>query len=561
MKKLFTILFLICSLTVNATKYYISTTGTDGAGVDGSIGTPWRTLSYACTRAITSGDTVIVGIGTFSETTQSAKRTGVSIYGAGVTSIITTAAALNPIILCSSASEGTSDNSSISYIKIDGNSLVALSGISVYARSNISIHHCTFVDIMHWAILMCGRIDHTNGAPTTYATGNSINNNTIINCSSYDTWGRGAINFAGQDGILIINNPMSQTGRIPAPNQTDGYLIKAYPCEGHNKAFKIYDNTLITHSNCNIWRFAIELFNTHGGAEVYSNTIQGTVDIGSPSSGVGTDDLGSYGFALKIYENLMVNDAPQTSLGSKIFGVDVEGDISGGVYIYRNKMVNCASGVHFSQTTGKVVDGVYIYYNVMNGIGISGYVNYGSGVRVGSNNDAVFSNIEILNNTINANELTTSPQYGIYLNTGTGLCSNFIIRNNICHGFNDITDTSRGIRIQTCIIDSINVDKNNLYDCRNSNDIEILTSTLTNSTQTGNIKVDPLFVTTNSNFHLQSGSLCIDEGLDVGLITDYLGHSKYGDSFDIGAYEYGKWYIKNGLTWIMNNGQIVSITQ
>lgn len=41
-----------------------------------------------------------------------------------------------------------------------------------------------------------------------------------------------------------------------------------------------------------------------------------------------------------------------------------------------------------------------------------------------------------------------------------------------------------------------------------------------------------------SNFALQYNSLCIDAGTDLGLTRDYIGNSKWGANWDIGAYEW-----------------------
>ena len=51
------------------------------------------------------------------------------------------------------------------------------------------------------------------------------------------------------------------------------------------------------------------------------------------------------------------------------------------------------------------------------------------------------------------------------------------------------------------------------------------------------ITSDPLFTNNYPNFHLRSGSPCIDAGTDVGLTTDFDGRSIVGVP-DIGAYEY-----------------------
>ena len=119
MKKIFTILMLFASLTLGAqTKWYIATAANGGSDADGdgTITDPWLTLKHACdtvTGANFVGDTIMVGAGTFDETVQVARSVGVSIMGvvaSPLTSIITSSEALDPIILMSSAAEGTDGN-------------------------------------------------------------------------------------------------------------------------------------------------------------------------------------------------------------------------------------------------------------------------------------------------------------------------------------------------------------------------------------------------------------------------------------------------------------------
>ncbi len=96
--------------------YYVSESGSDATG-DGSYAAPWATL-YKATDEVTDPDsTIYIMPGTYVETTQSALAPGVSILGAGDTSIITTATDLSPIILLSSVAEGTNGNQSIANSK------------------------------------------------------------------------------------------------------------------------------------------------------------------------------------------------------------------------------------------------------------------------------------------------------------------------------------------------------------------------------------------------------------------------------------------------------------
>ena len=86
MRHLLILLWLCYNLTVSGTTYYISTSGSNSN--NGSSGSPWATLAYACTRT-TAGDVINVGVGTFNEgSNQAIVPAGVSIIGQGVTSII-----------------------------------------------------------------------------------------------------------------------------------------------------------------------------------------------------------------------------------------------------------------------------------------------------------------------------------------------------------------------------------------------------------------------------------------------------------------------------------------
>ncbi len=82
-----------------------------------------------------------------------------------------------------------------------------------------------------------------------------------------------------------------------------------------------------------------------------------------------------------------------------------------------------------------------------------------------------------------------------------------------------------------------------------------------------NIGGDPLFVSIGSDFTLQSNSPCIDTGIDVGLILDYLGNTvPWGVEVDIGAYELqyaltgpifeegGTWTVPNWIEDIFERG-------
>jgi hypothetical protein len=552
MRRTLTILLLICSLTASADKWYIATTGSDTHG-KGTVADPWLTLHHAADTVLFSGDTISVGAGTFTETTQSPIAVGVSIYGAGATSIITSSEALSPIILLSSVAEGTDGSQSISYLTIDGN-ITAVCGIGVYARKNVSVHHVTFIDTETTGLFMCGLVSGAaDGAPAVYATGNSIYDCTFTNCSK--EWfedpyyyASGAVGLGGQSGLLFYDNTIDCTtggaGRA-------GYGIK-YDDGGYNMGIKIYDNVISikakTQAN-NQWSYAIEFWNQKGGIEIYRNTIQGAVDMGGALS----DDGGSYGFCEKIYDNVFSWPALQAYSQA---GITIESDVSGKTYIYNNRFTNYSSPIAFSQISGAndVCNDVYIYYNIFQETATTAG-NYTGDAIVwsGSSAGATYDNIWIWNNTIFNS--TYIAKAGIRNELSNATLTDVEIKNNM------IIKCYNAIQFNNHTVTGIDVMNNNLYGYTNDT-CSFTDATVTEDVFSGNVlTTDPLFVST-TDFHLQAGSPAINAGIDLGksfITTDYSGHHKYGAAWDIGAYEYGQRYLKNSGKLVMDDEHIVTI--
>jgi len=128
MRNLLILLFLCCSLTISGATYYIDPSGSDSNS--GSSSSPWKTLAYACSKVTTSGDIIFVNSGTYNEISRCVLAVGVSIVGQGVTSIIKSSYVATgkndgAIYLNSGSGASTNGNQSISYIELDGNSLIS----------------------------------------------------------------------------------------------------------------------------------------------------------------------------------------------------------------------------------------------------------------------------------------------------------------------------------------------------------------------------------------------------------------------------------------------------
>jgi hypothetical protein len=514
-------------VTTEAEFYWVSTTGTDGAGVDGSSDTPWHTLAYACTRATTAGDIIHIEAGTFTETIQSVVLPGVSIIGSGDTTIITTAAALNPIISLASLAQGTAGNQSISYIRIDGD-IAGLVGIGVYARSSVSIHHCSFIDTANYGVYFTGLVSG-NGEPATYATGNSVHHCTFTNCAK-DTLGggvytaTGALAIGGQSGMLVYNNAIDESyGR-------HGYGIK-YCGDGYNRGLKIYNNTIeidVGRGVANSWAMAIELWSQRGGIEIYGNTLtSGSIDI----AGYDTTDAGGYGFAVTIHDNTI-------SWGSLVAydekAIYLELSVSGGVYIYNNYIHNVPTVLAMYPYDTDTIEDVYFYYNICNEIRQSGAGYTGRITMINSvTGDVVYDNLQFHNNTIYNSTQTIGSAF--HFSTDNATITNIVVNSNI------INNAYNPIRFEDSDVDIVSFQHNNCHDCHHNN-ITYNASTGTTVTEASNSLVtdDPTFVTAGSDFHLQAGSPCINAGVATGLAfitTDY-DDQALSDPPEIGAYEY-----------------------
>lgn len=146
----------------------------------------------------------------------------------------------------------------------------------------MSIHNATFTNFYHSAVIFNGKASMGDNAEATeWATGNRFCNNTVTNCSGWhitDGYASGSLGVGSQDGLQIYNNTITQTSR---PEGENGYLIK-YFSNGYNRNLKIYNNTLVKAApadRSSDWNFAIELWNSQGGLEIYDNTVFGSIDI------------------------------------------------------------------------------------------------------------------------------------------------------------------------------------------------------------------------------------------------------------------------------------------
>lgn len=570
MKKILIFLLLILSLTGYGTVWYVDEAGNDGTG-DGSSGNPWALVSYACTQA-TAGDTIYVNPGTITESARIAVPVGVSIYGAGATSIIVstyvaTSSTDASIYLNSTAGSTVDGNQSISYLTIDGASKTALRCIAVNYRNNVVLHDLIIEDFAYGGI----RYYVSDAYPTLYATGNAVYNCTITNSAGQVDPGSnypGDLRISGMNGFLCYNNYFDNT--VSAAGNNGNSIAFA-----RNKKTKIHDNEFHRlNSEIDKWNFFCETTSSSGDNEYYNNDHYGLAKVSFGGSENTNDGDCTYGF--KVYNNNFYNNA----VGARVVGgetqtyycLNLEGNKWDGVFIYNNYIQNFGFGIELSTPKGDtggywdenwVWNNVNVYYNIIDGIGYDGY-NYGTGIiwinETNVDVTGTFTNILIANNVIVNKD---NGYQGIRI-SGNGTMTGLDISNNIVCDFSNY-----GIYIDEHSTDGFaltnaDITYNDMYS--NGTDTVYLEGTITQTNvdlTTGNITTNPTFVST-SDFHLQPTSPCRDAGIDVSAITggtDFHGASRYGSAYDIGAFEYGvgRMMILNGTTMPTINYKLILI--
>ena len=193
MKKALFLILLFVSYSATATTYYIDPSGSNSN--NGTMNSPWKTLSYACSRVITAGDIIHINAGTYVESGQSVLAVGVSIEGEGSSSVILSQVTNTFTITLTSSVEGTKGNQHISGIKMDGDNMTGREAIAVNARSNVQIYNCVFENFGVLGVVFNGGVGYLNGEPSVFATGNSFHDNIMNNCAGYfvdddNGWGK-----------------------------------------------------------------------------------------------------------------------------------------------------------------------------------------------------------------------------------------------------------------------------------------------------------------------------------------------------------------------------------
>lgn len=205
-------------------------------------------------------------------------------------------------------------------------------------------------------------------------------------------------------------------------------------------------------------------------------------------------------------------------------------------YVHDTPYFSPGIGIGSNGSTGSVHQA---YYNIVVNTGLGDpYGGEGYGIVIGGNGDR---EVYVYNNTVYQDN--SHNGIGIGCAGGTQPGKNVHIKNNLVYSNN----TAAGmISLGATATTGFELNNNMYYAPLDSTNIFFYAGSFYNtladwqtaiSQDSSSMYGDPKFISVGSDFQLQADSSAINAGVDVGLTTDYAGHTIQGIP-DIGAYEY-----------------------
>ena len=355
----------------------------------------------------------------------------------------------------------------------------------------------------------------------------------------------GACSEGNSNGVAAIRCVYMTNGILMGFTLTNGYTLDsgwtAEELSGGGVRLKgdsVVNNCLITANNCHTY-----------GAGVYSpqgGTVFNCVIVGN--------NAGDRGGGVLIHENTVVSNcyiyynisnrgggvymSSSNNLISRCFIYDnTASSRGGGLYCeYGGSIQYCDIYNNYSEEDG---GGVYIWlggylYNCKISGNISG--NLGGGVYL-------YGDGALTNCLINGNSALSGG--GVYLENGGKVYSCTIASNSANNTCGGILFTNGGYILDSIFYGNSDLSGNpNWLSYKSPPDIVFCCTTPTNGLPivSGNIPDDPLFVDPGSDYHLQAGSPCIDNGVNLLWMldaTDLDGNERiYEGMVDMGCYEF-----------------------
>jgi len=415
---LFAILNTVLASAIWGATYYVSPNGNDTSG-NGSLAAPWKTLSNACAKVTSPGNTIYLTPGTYTDNNRCNLATGITIQGAGKF-LVTITSAYNGAYRTGYIYRNTAStnpvphgNNDISGFTLDGSNKTLSTGIWISGSDVITIHDLKFKKIKTSAINLAGwngwsnYSTSTRNPPAAYSYNNVIHNIEIDDCTTQTTATNndrlGAIGLTSLANSQIYNVIINEN----YPNHGTG--IKA--STGWLNGVKLYNLNIATdHGNTD--SFGLEMFNFTGNSEIYDCTFNHFISVISGPSTI------SSGWNLKIHDNTF----NMTGLG----GAGQEFSHNW-VNVYSNYFYGAsAPAVGFWSTDALTRYGV-THWRFNNNV----VYNCSDGIYLSRGNN---SYVEIFNNTFDT--LTANPWGGSGIDGAyfSGTMSGTKIQNNLIMG-------------------------------------------------------------------------------------------------------------------------------
>ncbi len=326
----------------------------------------------------------------------------------------------------------------------------------------------------------------------------------VKNANNYGIWNRGG------DGWVITLNTVHNIG----------VAGDAWPCEGISVTSinlsgglgSAIGNTVSYNTIYQIGRHGIEVSAFNDG-ECSGNIVEHNTIYNTYHSGIDSEHSGDAGTVLSgnifRYNHIYANSD------------------------YSNFLIGCNAIYAEGNAANQLNSNLQIYYNVIHDIP-------GKGIQL----QYYITNATVYNNTIaNRNASYATECAGLEIDdTGS---SGIIIKNNIVSGY-DNAGAVASVILSATASSAANVDYNMWYVDGAHKVVAIGAADYHQDDQAlykaagydvnAPTWANPLFIST-SDFHLQSGSPCINAGVDVGLTIDCDGNTITGLP-DIGAFEY-----------------------
>jgi uncharacterized protein YjdB len=510
-RSIFTLLFLVCFNSIMAADYYVSTSGNDASG-NGSQGSPWRTLKFACTKvAANQGHTIRLLAGTFVEQ-QLTVPTGVNVIGAGRdVTIIKSATSFyyypaspgygtDKFLINLSSGSMTAGNQTIKDFTLDGDGKKLHGGIYVKYRSNVliqglKVQYTNFTGIWLW----------------------DVNDSRITDVQLKDCawgsagWSSGTIDMANLTRVEIDHITV---------DEGFGNGVKALGTNGPMHYLKFHDNRISvaptgqwkTTSGGSAPNIAFELWNVEmKGCEVYNNFIDNTISLvmdlpqWATPKGIQT---------IRVYNNVL--DMMARSGGT---GYAIEASLHD-IEIDHNYFNRGRHGITNWDTHGNKMTNWNIHHNTFYGL------EDGWPAEIVRVQNSGFHNVKFYNNTVEFIGTKTCNLFASYGGNGENveIKNNLIINSNTAYSYypNKLVVVENGTLSNLQVVNNFLVNQA----------VGTYPGTYTNNITTGDPRITKTGNRPNPYYVPTSGSPLIDAGLSLGL-------SFSGSKPDIGAYETG----------------------